>query len=493
MAMEVVCGSCEGHLLIETPGVVVACPHCGVHLSIPATEAADALPVDEAPAEEPPAAEPSLEPEPPEVGSSEPRPPREEMPRIEAELSVETATVAVPVASASPPEPDATLPPGDSFPNFAWTPDATRMEEREPQATFITDSAAATDPLQFPAPLADDQNLEPVTTDEAQSQQSDLLAHAGPAFDVAAPKIVPWQPVHPSSAAETPVVDTPAAPVLATSAAPSQMPHAPKPTTATARESTPSTARPMVSRTAFVAVLSYASAATIALIYVLLAWLNSRAHQLESLPDLRPELHDGKAALILAPEDAPMPPGHTLALGETRRFGSVEVTPLRVTRGTIEFEHFSGRPDYRRAPSGPVLKLWLRFRNVSQDQRFAPLDRLLLLTRTFDQFGGDPRANNFVAPVDQKRRDGHRVFVYDLPVDGEYALVGQDAGKEIGPGEELVTFIPTTEEGLSALQGPLVWRVQFRKGYNPDSLRGVTTLIEVTFDSDEIQSEPPAA
>ena len=35
MAMEVSCGQCQGRLLIETPGVVVACPHCGVHLSVP--------------------------------------------------------------------------------------------------------------------------------------------------------------------------------------------------------------------------------------------------------------------------------------------------------------------------------------------------------------------------------------------------------------------------------------------------------------------------
>ena len=43
MAMEVTCGQCHGRLLIETPGVVVACPHCGVHLSIPAPEHSEVL------------------------------------------------------------------------------------------------------------------------------------------------------------------------------------------------------------------------------------------------------------------------------------------------------------------------------------------------------------------------------------------------------------------------------------------------------------------
>ena len=35
MVMEVCCGQCNGRLLVDTPGVVVACPHCGVHLSVP--------------------------------------------------------------------------------------------------------------------------------------------------------------------------------------------------------------------------------------------------------------------------------------------------------------------------------------------------------------------------------------------------------------------------------------------------------------------------
>jgi hypothetical protein len=188
-----------------------------------------------------------------------------------------------------------------------------------------------------------------------------------------------------------------------------------------------------------------------------------------------------------------MPPGHTLQLGETQRFGSVEVTPLRVTRGPLQFEHFSGRPEYQRDASPPVLKLWLRFRNVSADQRFAPLDRVLLLTRNFAEFGADARANNFVAAADEKRRDGRRVLMFDMPINGEYSIIGERLGEEIGPGETLETFLPTSEEGLDSLQDDLVWRVQFRKGYNPDSLRGVTTLIEVEFHSDQIETEAPRA
>src|SRR5690348_5532945 len=44
MAMELACGNCQGRLLVETPGVIVACPHCGIHLQTPG--AAPAPPVE---------------------------------------------------------------------------------------------------------------------------------------------------------------------------------------------------------------------------------------------------------------------------------------------------------------------------------------------------------------------------------------------------------------------------------------------------------------
>lgn len=37
-AFEMICGECRGSLLVQHFGVVVACPHCGAHLSIPTPE-----------------------------------------------------------------------------------------------------------------------------------------------------------------------------------------------------------------------------------------------------------------------------------------------------------------------------------------------------------------------------------------------------------------------------------------------------------------------
>ena len=39
MAMEMVCGQCQGRFLAEVPGCVVMCPHCGAHLQTPEADA----------------------------------------------------------------------------------------------------------------------------------------------------------------------------------------------------------------------------------------------------------------------------------------------------------------------------------------------------------------------------------------------------------------------------------------------------------------------
>jgi hypothetical protein len=236
----------------------------------------------------------------------------------------------------------------------------------------------------------------------------------------------------------------------------------------------------------FVLLAGYACAVTIALIW--LWWTRGRVHPLESLPDLVP-----KTAAYVIEESTPLPPEHTLRLGETRRFGNLEVTPLRVTRGPVMVVSVSdGDEESPNVESGmPVLKLWLRIRNVSDDQTIRPFGRELLRLPANSR---NDRFNTFVCRADQKRRDGDRVLVYYLTrEERELALQGQQADRELGPGETYETFIATSERGIEELNGDLVWRVHFRKGLNPASRRGVTTLIEVTFHSDAIQEESAAS
>ncbi len=40
--MELICGACQGRLLVELPGTTVACPHCGTYLQTPTAGAPSA-------------------------------------------------------------------------------------------------------------------------------------------------------------------------------------------------------------------------------------------------------------------------------------------------------------------------------------------------------------------------------------------------------------------------------------------------------------------
>lgn len=273
---------------------------------------------------------------------------------------------------------------------------------------------------------------------------------------------------------------TPAAPPRSTSPPPSPAPPSP----ARVVQQTGVPAAPQRSL-AVVLLFSYASAVTIALIYLLLTRGGSgpQRHQLEDLRD--PADEEGTVRIIQRGVDLPL--GHTLRLRESRRFGNILVEPLRVTRGPIEFQHFSGNPRKTHPPTPPVLKLWLRLTNVSTDQEIAPLDGLLLYKRALNR-EGRVVANAFVCRAEDVR-DGEVIFTYPASPNSEWDMRGQHLGRVLKPGESLETFIPSDAEGLDRLQGELVWRFQLRKGYAPTG-RGVTTLIQVTFPAAGIESEP---
>ena len=230
-----------------------------------------------------------------------------------------------------------------------------------------------------------------------------------------------------------------------------------------------------VSRFLFILLLGYASAVTIALIWLWFA--RGRVHPLESLPDMTPK------HAYLVPEDVPLPPGHTLRLGETRRFGNVEVTALRVTRGVAVLVNRDQGTEEETL--GETLKLHLRLRNVSRDQTFAPIGRRLLLTRD------GKRANNFVYFAGQTGKQSLRLLPFPLRIEEtSVEIKGQQLDRKLEPAEEFEIDI-ATDDNIPALKGKLVWRVHLRKGLNPDSGRGVTTLIEFTFDSSEILADSP--
>ncbi len=239
-------------------------------------------------------------------------------------------------------------------------------------------------------------------------------------------------------------------------------------------------------RVMLIAIGGYAIIVT-ALCVLLLGMLTKarNAGQLESLPDLK-SIPPGKVAIY--PVNSQMPAGHTLALGESQRFGNLRVEPIKVTRGPIQFQYYKPDADQKGYASGPVLKLWLKFTNESSSQAFVPLDGDLLFKRRVDASDA-VRANQFLVQKQDKARNSPSAFLYDhQPESSNYDMAGQRLGQQLQPGESIETYIPTSEEGIDRLKGDLLWRVHLRKGHSPSG-SGVTTLVEVAFTPEQIQSE----
>ncbi len=232
-----------------------------------------------------------------------------------------------------------------------------------------------------------------------------------------------------------------------------------------------------------VLLFSYASAVTLILIMMLMRGNSAQPHHLESLPDVAPEPEN---KLSYVPVNATLAPGHTLKLGEKRRFGNIEVEALRVTHEPLQFKHYSGNPGKKKPESAPVLKLWLRFTNVSTDQTIAPLDRPLLLRWVAKAGGTTEFSNQYLFPGNKRSEPNAVVSTYRMPQTSDWDLVGQELDRELAPGESYETYIASSDDGTAEIQGPIVWRVQMRKGFSPQG-HGVTTMIEVDFDRKEVQ------
>ncbi len=554
MAFEVRCTQCNGRMMVASGGTVVACPHCGAHVTVPADTpaeppAADGPPPplssvisklpdftgestpepEQTPAPSDTAGEPSASvPDDAEATAEAPT----ESPADESEAAADEKPTAAeapteePAAESSPeppPEVPATTP-------VITATSASVTEETDNAAPSPSDSAAALQALaamggadeetssgfpDFSGVQVDEEPSTPAwmvaaeatgTSDEPNDFPAEFPDFSQREEEESAADQTPSDDGKPTSASEATATPPPAPPVAAENAnsnsessaaktSPAEAPaekSEPERSGSNRRKSRKSGAEATVSRSTFVIVASYASAVTIALIYMLMNYgpTGGNRHALESLPDLVPPMKENRIAFNLVPEDAEMPPGHTLALGEMRRFGNLEITPLKVTRGMLDFVPFQGggQASGRKPEVGPVLKLWLKVRNVSSDQLIPPFGEELILKRVLTDDTFEYRANNFLALASDKTRDGHRVLLYDH-TQNLWNPKGQDLSRTLRPDETFETYLPTEPEGIDQLKGDLVWRVHFRKGFNSKSMRGVTTLIEVVFNRNDIQPE----
>lgn len=522
MAFEMICGQCRGNLLVEQFGVVVACPHCGAHLHVPAPEAPApvapppalvpqiAPPTPEPPSPPEPVAvvqPPAPEPTPPE-SVSESAPSTEEMraftgdesePPPSVEISVMPSIAVTDSITASESVTEEAPAPATGEGGFSLsalmsssepaTPEPT-PEAVEPTASPVEPAAVA---AELPESLAATESVtettsEPLAVTPVETASTGLSGLFGaeatsPPPETATTGQPPVEPIDASDASPTELLSSVESPPTDEHSSVMDSESAVLPAAA----ATKSVDRDHVtiSKSVLLILFSYASAITIGFLYLLyIGSTRPGSYGLESLPDPVPPKRKTSGVYQ---ETAPMPDGHDLKIGDRQRFGNIEVTVLKVTRGPIQFRHFSDAGKAR-LPSAPVLKLWLRFKNVSEDQEIAPLDDHLL----FHRIGRDRltyHSNQFVVRAEQKNNpDAKRVIAYDHIIGSGWDLADLPLDKPLQPGESRDYYVPTCENDLEALTGELLWRVHIRKGYSARG-NGVTTLFEVRFNSDAVTDE----
>ncbi len=502
MAFEMICGQCRGNLLVEQFGVVVACPHCGAHLHVPAPE----NPESATPAPQPAPSVPAEVPPPAFVSNehlSAPAPPTTEMNAFTGDESEPPPSVEISVMSPVSISESASAT-TESVTEEAAAPDSNSFSL---SALMSSSETAASEP----PPPAVEPSVAPVESSATISEPSEASVVADPIKAPAAMTSIEatstgLSGLFGSGAASTPpeqleaIAASPAPEADLSDVAPAEglligdsSPHEPPLAPASAGLAPPTVTKPSsndhvtISKSVFLILLSYVSAITIGFVYLLyFGSAKSSDYGLESLPDVVPKKKK-TSGISIYKETAPMPDGHDLQVGDSQRFGNIEVSVLKVTRGPIKFEHFSDAKKFR-FPSAPVLKLWLRFKNVSEDQEIAPLDDQLLFARA-GKNRLDYRSNQFVCRAEQKANPhAKRIIAFDHIIGSGWDLAGLPLEKSLQPGESRDYYVPTCENDLEVLTGELLWRVHIRKGYSSRG-NGVTTLFEVRFNSQLIRDE----
>ena len=244
-----------------------------------------------------------------------------------------------------------------------------------------------------------------------------------------------------------------------------------------------STAEETVSKRTFLLLAGYATAVTLALLYFLFM---QKHHALESLPDLAP-LKTTEYRHV--PRDLELPPLHRLQLGDERKFGSVIVRPLKVTKDNVEFTHFENSDMTPLSPVGPTLKLWIEFEHTGDCPSFAPYD-LRLMTKRAERSDAPTESltNSFLCSAKDLHTRNHMVLNYFHSADSEWNLKDQNADQALDAGQKLTSYVACDPDDFEKLlqDDSLIWRIQFRKGVSPNG-NGVTTLVDVEFNADDIQ------
>jgi hypothetical protein len=214
-----------------------------------------------------------------------------------------------------------------------------------------------------------------------------------------------------------------------------------------------------------IVLLSYASILTMALMWLLWTGRIPRAAAPEPPPADKPT---AEAAVEAVPRLAqpsadtpppPLPPENITSLGKPIRLGDLQVTPLSVEARPVELVRTIDSEARRREADCLVLHLGLV--NLSKDQTFPPLDRILVRERELRSF--DP----YIATS-----EGRSIRLFPLALDSEWSLRGQEF-PVLKPGGSARTFIAAEPGSANEMAPEMTWRLRLRIGVYRSDMMGV--------------------
>jgi hypothetical protein len=224
-----------------------------------------------------------------------------------------------------------------------------------------------------------------------------------------------------------------------------------------------------------VLLLSYSSAITLALIWILATGRGWRGAEPRTGPSPAPAAPLRTAERDQAGQPPPIPPENLVNLGQPVQLGDLKITPLAVVAIPLELIRSIEPSDYRREEEESLV-LRLRLTNVSKRRSFVPLDAYLVRERGLRAY--DP----FLATA-----EGPNIRFYPLAIDSEWSIVGQEFPK-LDPGDTTESIVATEPGSTHRLAGEMTWRVRLRTGvyrsdmlgvrFNKDQVRHVLTLDE---------------
>jgi hypothetical protein len=210
-------------------------------------------------------------------------------------------------------------------------------------------------------------------------------------------------------------------------------------------------------------VASYASAVTLALIWILwtgrsLTHPNSGADS--SWEAATSDSTKGGNRRITRSPSAPLPEGHLTALGVAARLGDLEVTPLSVARREIELARLDGSTGETRQVED-VLVLSLRFTNRSRDAVISPLDS------SFVRESNSSADDSYIDTASSKR-----ISMFRLAPESEWSIKDQQF-PALNPGASGESIVVSEPVQMNQLTGELIWHVKLRTGSYQTDVLGV--------------------